>query len=163
MAIAATVVEGEPYGTTEKPVDSGADVYQPVTTNAMTTSYRALWLLVLGLGLISEAFVVTEYLATFRVHWIAVGIGCAFISIFVTGLALQWGPTLPCTILGMLAACSIASLFTSPLTTLDVEVLLGLPIVGAVVGAFLGASLQRLTDRGSEQGSTNSIGSSSPD
>ena len=97
---------------------------------------RVLWFGVGLIALLPLLAVITEnpgdILTDFRMAYSAL-----FVGIAVIGLLLNWGPAIPCSILGI----AISTVFTKTITSSHEEALfndLGIPLIGATLGAIVG-------------------------
>ena len=103
---------------------------------AITKFERLLWFGVGVISLLPLLAVLSEnpanLLTDFRMAFFVFFAGIAFL-----GLLLNWGPVIPCSILGI----AVLTLFTDPITSSHEEALfkdLGVPLIGATLGAMIG-------------------------
>lgn len=101
---------------------------------------RVLWLGVGLLSLLPLLAVLSEnpadLFSDFRMGFFAFLAGIA-----ILGLLLNWGPSVPCSILGI----ALLVLFTDPIASSHEEALfkdLGIPLIGAVLGATIGLLIE---------------------
>jgi hypothetical protein len=102
-----------------------------------------LWGILSAFCAISWFFVISDLASYLHDDWLGLGLISYLTLICVAGNVRNWGPLVPCTILGMV----VAALGTDPISSSAVEAVfksLGVPLIGAILGFFCGLFWERV-------------------
>jgi len=121
--------------------DTGCALSLLKSNRKSTRFERLLWVGVGAISLVPLLAVLSESPADFFTDFRAAY--CAFFAgVATTGLLLNWGPVVPCSILGVV----VLEIFIDPIASSHEEAVfkaLGIPLLGATLGAIIGLAIDR--------------------